>query len=69
MSFVFIAMLYSVCSLILIFNCNDSGASTKRHAYWAMANCGGSADRLRELLLNIVQHYQVLMSYTHLILL
>ena len=44
-----------------------AGASTKRHAYWAMANCGGSGDRLRELLLNIVQHYQVLISYSHFI--
>ena len=36
-----------------------AGASTKRHAYWAMANCGGSGQRLRELLINIVEHYKV----------
>jgi hypothetical protein len=39
---------------------SDKCASTKRHTYWAMANCGGSAERLKELLLNIVEHYQVL---------
>lgn len=37
---------------------SDKCASTKRHTYWAMANCGGSAERLKELLLNIVEHYQ-----------
>ena len=35
------------------------GASTKQHAYWAMANCGGSGQQLQTLLLNIVEHYQV----------
>jgi hypothetical protein len=37
---------------------SDKRASTKRHAYWAMANCGGSGQRLRELLINIVEHYK-----------
>ena len=35
------------------------GASTKRHLYWSMKQCGGDADKLRKSILNISKHYQV----------
>lgn len=33
--------------------------SIKLHLYWAMKNCGGDAEVLRELVENIPSHYQV----------
>ncbi|XP_078700628.1 uncharacterized protein LOC144927194 isoform X2 [Branchiostoma floridae x Branchiostoma belcheri] len=36
----------------------DKGAPVKTHFYWCMARCGGSEQVLRDLLLNIVEHYQ-----------
>ena len=33
--------------------------STKVHLYYCMKNCGRSPDRLREMILKIVKHYQV----------
>lgn len=39
--------------------CIYLGKSIKIHLYWAMKNCGGDASKLRELIVNIVKHYQV----------
>ncbi|XP_019633189.1 PREDICTED: uncharacterized protein LOC109476627 [Branchiostoma belcheri] len=36
----------------------DKGAPLKTHFYWCMARCGGDEQVLRDMLLNIVQHYQ-----------
>ena len=33
--------------------------SIKVHLYWAMKNCGGSAEKLKALIENIPAHYQV----------
>ena len=35
------------------------GASTKRHVYWAMKNCGGDGEALKRLIENVVSHYKV----------
>ena len=51
---------------MFVFICRDIryavqylGKGIKLHLYWAMQNCGGDADKLRELVGNIVNHYQV----------
>ena len=35
------------------------GRSIKIHLYWAMTNCGGSAEVLKQLIMSIPGHYQV----------
>ena len=35
------------------------GKSIKTSLYWAMKNCGGDAQYLQQLIINISQHYQV----------
>ena len=35
------------------------GASTKRHVYWAMKNCGGDGETLKRMIENVVSHYKV----------
>ena len=32
--------------------------SSKVHLYYCMKNCGRSPDKLRETILNLIQHYQ-----------
>ena len=32
--------------------------SSQIHLYYCMKNCGRSPDKLREIILNLVQHYQ-----------
>ena len=39
--------------------CNHVGKSIKTSLYWAMKNCGGDAECLRQLITNISKHYQV----------
>ena len=39
--------------------CNHAGKSIKTSLYWAMKNCGGDAECLRQLITNISKHYQV----------
>lgn len=39
-----------------------AGRSTKVHLYWAMKNCNGSPENLRQKILNTSSHYEV---YTH----
>ena len=36
-----------------------AGKSTKVHMYWAMKNCTGSAEDLRQKIMNTSKHYQV----------
>ena len=36
-----------------------SEASTKRHLYWCMKNCGESELELQSSIMNISKHYQV----------
>ena len=35
------------------------GKSIKTHLYWAMKNCNGNSETLRELIDSIPKHYQV----------
>ena len=39
------------------------GRSTKTHLYWCMKNCAGNHADLKERILNISHHYQVLLLY------
>ena len=36
------------------------GKSTKTHMYWSMKNCGNDPKKLRASIMNIVQHYRVI---------
>jgi hypothetical protein len=45
--------------------CLVIGASTKRHVYWAMKNCGGDAEVLKRLIENVVSHYKDIHSNCH----
>ena len=44
------------CTLV---RCALIGRSIKIHLYWAMKNCGGSAEKLKEIIMNIPNHCQV----------
>ncbi|KAK7481942.1 hypothetical protein BaRGS_00026850 [Batillaria attramentaria] len=37
---------------------SDKAASIKTHHYWAMKNSGGNSQVLRDMILNIVEHYE-----------
>eukprot|EP00731_Ephydatia_muelleri_P010067 Em0005g653a len=38
---------------------SDKARCIKVHLYWSMRNCGGNPDRLRAIIMNISQHFQV----------
>ena len=42
--------------------CNYAGKSTKTHLYWCMKHANGDAEVLRESILNISRHYQVVFT-------
>ena len=51
--------LYKPFEISIIFSFYLLERSTKVHLYYSMKNCGGSPDRLREMILKIVKQYQV----------
>ncbi|XP_064401110.1 uncharacterized protein LOC135347149 [Halichondria panicea] len=44
---------------------SDKRRSIKIHLYWAMKNCGGSAEKLKEIIMNIPNHYQRIHTNCH----
>ena len=56
------SMLHGICVHAISCECNYAGKSTKTHLYWCMKRANGDAEVLRESILNISRHYQVVFT-------